>query len=113
MDSSLYTIFGNLLIDLPAHLVRLVGIILCFVYWRRYPRACLLTLIAILLFYLQTAIAIGVNLWVQRAARFTINPGSIAIYFRVYGFLNSIITAIAFGLLFAAIFWRDERPKTT
>lgn len=112
MDSPLYTILGNILIDLPAHLVRLAGAFLCFAYWRRQPRASLLTLIAILLFYLQMAVAVGVNIWVQTSTRLVINPSDIASYFRIYGFLHSVVTAIGFGLLFAAIFWRDERPKT-
>lgn len=111
MDSPLYTIFSYILVDLPAHLVRLAGALLCFAYWRRYPRSCLLALIAILLFYLQTAAAIGVNLWVQSGTRLVLNS-NIGTYYRIYGFLHSIITATGFALLFAAIFWRDERPKT-
>jgi hypothetical protein len=111
MDSPLYAVFSNILLDLPAHLVKLVGIVLCFVYWGRYPRACLLALIAILFFYLQSAIAVAVSLWVQTAVRRSMTATDIGTYFQISGFAQSVVKAIGFGLLFAAIFWRDERPK--
>jgi hypothetical protein len=114
MDGPLYTIFSNLLYDLPSHIVRIVGIVLCIAYWRRYPRACLLTLIAMLLFFFQTAIAIGINLWIQGAGRrASITTQDIASYYKVSGIFQSIIRAAGFGLLFAAIFLRNERPNTT
>lgn len=113
MDSPLYIVFSNLLIDLPAHVAKLVGIALCFVYWRRYPRACLLALIAFLLFFLQTAIAIGFTIWVQTVGRRSITTGEIGNYFRVSGSIQSMVKAAGFGFFLAAIFWRDHPPKTT
>lgn len=109
---TLSSIFYSLLIDLPSHLIKLVGIVLCIVYWRRYPRAAMLALAGILIIFFQTALGIIFNLWVQRAGGKSIPITSIATYFQVSGFIQSVIRAVGYGLLFAAIFWRNEQPKT-
>ncbi len=108
---TLTSIFYSLLVDLPSHLIKLAGIVLCIICWRRYPRASLLALAGILVFFFQTALGIAFNLWVQSGRGSFTSGRSIATFYQVTGFIQSIIRAVGFGLLFAALFWRQEQPK--
>ena len=108
----LSSILYSVLLDLPSHIAKLVGIGLCIYYWGRNPRAAMLALAGILVFFLQVALGIIFNLSASTIAGRASSPTSIRTYFQVTGFIQSVIRAVGFGLLFAAIFWRKEQPKT-
>ena len=105
------SIFYSLLSDLPSHLAKLAGVVLCIIYWGRYPRAAMLALAGLLVFFLQTALAIIFNLWLGTWGG-SVPVSNITTYFKVAGFIQSVLSAAGFSLLLAAIFWRKEQPKT-
>ncbi|RME49986.1 MAG: hypothetical protein D6796_03930 [Caldilineae bacterium] len=85
-------------------LVYLVGIVLALVFWRRYPRPCAFTLGAMGLLLLTT---IGQTVMTfYFAYRFGPTPRLIA----GSALVSTLIRAVAFGLLLAAIFV-DREPR--
>ena len=112
MNPFSYTLV-NILLDIPPLLVALLGIILSFVYWRRYRRAPILTLIASLLFVLQSVVGIGLYGTIPLLMRrLSWRADSILIVMRLIHLLQSLILALSLGLFLAAVFGRREQTKT-
>lgn len=95
----------NLLTQLPILLVCFVGIVLAIVRWQCHPRVSLLTLIGIGLFLLDLSLNIflnvGMPLWF---ARRDVSVTQIGTFLAVKSILASLLVALAWGLLLAAIF---------
>jgi hypothetical protein len=99
---------------LPVILVWLVGFILALVFWRRHPKVSLLTLIAIGGFLLGSLInsflAVQLPLMLQQRGWTT---SQIGVALSLNAIISSLLSAVFWGLLFAAIFgWRGRRDET-
>ena len=107
MDTSnlISAVLASLLFQSPILLVWLAGFILAVVYWRRHPRASLFTVIALVIFVVETLVDSYLNLWLPLMLSEQ-NMGAIQIgqIYIVKGILTAIIGAVAWGLLVAAIF---------
>lgn len=101
------------LIQLPLLLVWLVGIILAGVYWRRNPVVSLLALVAISMLFLESLVATYLNLWLPvMLSQRGWGAGRIGTFLAAKGLLQSVMSAVAWGLLIAAIFgWRKAEGK--
>ena len=98
------TLFSYL-VQSPILLVWLAGFILAIAYWRRHPRVSLLTVIALVIFLLESVVSTYLNLWLplllSKRGIATLQMGQILV---IKGIVASIILAVAWGLLIAAIF---------
>jgi|WetSurMetagenome_2_1015567.scaffolds.fasta_scaffold447987_2 hypothetical protein len=96
-----------MLVDLPEFLVWLTGIILAVVFWQRHPKASLLTLIAMIGFMTTAVVSTYLSLWLPLTLQERGMPTTqIGLVFAVYGIIRSLVSAIWWGLLVAAIFGR-------
>jgi hypothetical protein len=98
------------LIQLPVILVWLVGVCLSLIYWRRHPQVSRLTLGAIVILSVEMFVSTWLNLWLPLRLRSAgWNSSSLALFYPVVGIVESLIRAVAWGFLIAAIFrWRYE-----
>ena len=107
MNSNPYisVFLGRLGTESPMLLVYLTGMILALVFWRRCPGPSLMTLIAMILL-LVTTVSLGFSQAYFLQARvekgWTNDTYSHILW--ITGFLGSFMHAIAFALLFGAIF---------
>ena len=107
MDASdmILPTLASLLIQSPILLVWLAGFILALVYWRRHPRASLFTVIALVIFLVETLVDTYLNLWLplmlSERGMGAVQLGQI---YMIKGILTAIIGAVAWGLIVAAIF---------
>jgi len=102
-----------LLATAPTLLVYVVGIVLAAVFWRRYPRPALLTLIAMIVLLL---LAVGGTFWSfwlpQKLLEDGVSTQQVGVILGASAFVRSVIVAIAMGLMLAAIFgWRRDRTR--
>lgn len=98
----------SLLFHLPVALVWLVGVAFALLFWQRHPRVSLLTVVAIALLFLDTLadtilnVAVPLSFYSQG-----MSATQIGLFFAAKNAITSIVAAIAWGLLIAAIFgWR-------
>lgn len=102
------------LIQLPLYLVWLTGLGLSIYNLRRYPRVARVTIIAVIIFLLASIAGTALTSWLPfflhaqgMAAR------QMGLISTVIGVIRALLNALAFGLLFAAIFaWRKESEPT-
>jgi hypothetical protein len=93
------------LIQLPVVLVWLVGVILSLFYWQRHPQVSLWTLIAIVVLFAESFVSTYLNIWLPiklHSAGWT--SSQLALIYPVMGGIESLIRAVAWGFLLAAIF---------
>jgi hypothetical protein len=110
-DTILPTLF-SMMVQSPILLVWLAGFILAAVHWRRHPRVSLLTVIALAIFLVETLVNTYLNLWLPlMLSERGVAAVQIGQLFAAKGILTSIIGAVAWGLLIAAIF--SGRPAVT
>ncbi|RMF33497.1 MAG: hypothetical protein D6759_06865 [Chloroflexi bacterium] len=90
----------------PLLLAYLVGIVLALVFWRRYPRPCAFTLVAmgLLVLTLLGQTFLGAYFVVYRGAGVGWGAGRVGRVLMVNTLIGSLIRALAFGLLLAAVF---------
>jgi hypothetical protein len=89
----------------PTLLVWLTGFILASVYWRRHPRVSLLTVISLAIFLVEALVSTYLNLWLPLIlSEHSIETTQIGLIFAIKGIVTSIILAVAWGMLVAAIF---------
>jgi hypothetical protein len=109
MDEIALGMLAQYLTQIPVLLAWLVGIILAIVYWRKHPRVSLLTLIAIVALLAKSLIGSAVAMWLPITLR---EQGWVAsqigVILVVIGIVQSLVSAVLWGLLLAAIFgWRS------
>ena len=115
MDAShlIFTMLGSLLLQSPILLVWLAGFILALVDWRRHPRRSLFTVIALAIFLIETLVDTYLNMWLPLLlSERNLEAAQISQLFLIKGMLTSIIGAVAWGLIVAAIF-SGRRAVTT
>lgn len=98
-------IFGVLLGSLPVLLVWLVGFILSLVFWKRNPKVCLLTLIAMSGFAITTLVNSYLSTWLPfRLNEQGMPMNKISSLLTIKAIISSLINAGLWGLVIAAIF---------
>jgi len=92
-------------------LVWLVGAILAIVSWQKHPRVSRLTLIAIAIFLVESLVGTYANLYVPLMLRDRgWTNGQLSLYYPFLAIVFSLIEAVAWGFILAAIFSRrDEK----
>jgi 4-amino-4-deoxy-L-arabinose transferase-like glycosyltransferase len=100
------------LVDIPLHLVCLVGIILALVFYRRHPAVSLLMLCALALVILLGLIGPWTILMAQNKARAGWSVESIESLINLIRVGYRIFNMAAYGLLLLAVFgWRRRAPE--
>ncbi|MEM7346377.1 MAG: hypothetical protein AAF485_19225 [Chloroflexota bacterium] len=98
------------LVQLPVILVWIGGGVLCIMYWQRYPKVALVTLIAIIGFlitsFVNTYLSISLPMLMHREGW---SASQIGPLLAAQGVVSSLISAVLWGLLIAAVFgWRNQ-----
>jgi len=108
-------ILGSLMARLPVYLVWLAGIIAALVFWRRHPRVSLLAISGFLIMLLTSVVGGSITAvlpqWLVDRGVAVRQIGPILF---TKAIIESILHAVAMGLLVGAIFgWRtSDRPHT-
>jgi hypothetical protein len=113
--SQFASIFSVLIVQIPLILVWLVGIIIAIARWKKHPRISLLSVIAItgLLFLSIAGNYLGMWLPVMLRAN-NWNISRIGVINTAVGFVRSLLSAILWGLILAAIFSkRNDKDQET
>ncbi len=108
VDNDILTSLGFLLAEIPVLLVWTAGLVIAVVRWRQHPRVSLLTVIALILMLVNLLVGMLLNIliptWLSAQGS---DSSEIILFFTVKGFIQAVISAVAFGLLLAALFgWR-------
>ncbi|HEV3079842.1 MAG TPA: hypothetical protein VGY66_08690 [Gemmataceae bacterium] len=97
------------LVDLPLHLICVIGIVLALVFYRRHPAVSVLTLCALTLVILLDLIGPWTMLVVEEKARAGWKEESIRSLLRTIKVGYRFVNMIAYGLLLLAVFgWRPR-----
>jgi hypothetical protein len=103
-------VLRNLVVQSPILLVWLAGFGLAVLRWQRHPRVSLLTVIAIVLYFVGASGNAVAGRWLAVALR---NLGWVVsgtLGSAIISFVMAVIKAVAWALLFAAVFgWRREQ----
>jgi hypothetical protein len=113
MDTSdtILPMLFSYLVQSPILLVWLAGFILAAVHWRKHPQVSLLTVIALAIFLIEALVDTYLNMWLPlMLSERGMAAMQIGQFFTAKGILTSIIGAVAWGLLIAAIF--SGRPTS-
>lgn len=100
----------NLVAQSPLLVIWLAGFGLAVLRWNRHPRVSLLTVIAIVLYFIGASGNALASRWLVGALRNLgwLVPGTLGT--ALVSFVMAVIKAVAWALLFAAIFgWRNEQ----
>jgi hypothetical protein len=105
-----FSAVSSCLTQLPLLLVWLVGIVLAVTRWQRHPKVSLLALIALVLALLETILNGLLSVWLpMMLTEQGMDSMQIGTVFGVWRFISSIVGAVIWGLVLAAIFrWRDD-----
>jgi hypothetical protein len=99
------------LTQLPVILVWLIGLVLALVYWRRHPTVSLLAIIAIVGFLVTSLVGTYLSVWLPLTLQERgWSIGRIGILMTARGVIGSLISAVLWALLLAAVFGWRNRP---
>ena len=110
MESTLLAAYlGGMLPGIPLTLALLAGILLPVIHWHRHPGVSLLTVIAFSTLLVLQLLGNFIGLWLTvNQSQLGLGPRELGFITMVIGFVSSIVAAIAYGFLLAAIFgWRS------
>lgn len=109
-NSIAFSAVSSCLPQLPLILVWLVGIVLAVTRWQRHPKVSMLALIALILTLLETIVSNFLSIWLPiMLTEQGTSATQIGTIFGVWRFIASLVGAVIWGLVLAAIFrWRDE-----
>ncbi len=106
--------FVNYLLEIPLLVVWGVGCALAIRNWDTHPKAARLTLVALGIIIIQSLIGVALNTWLPA---YLLSRGMSAarmgIVLSIRGGVGTIIAAIAWGLLIAAIFTGRAQSEGT
>ena len=97
--------------QLPVIRVWIVGVILALFYWKRYPKISLRALAAIVIVFVNSAAGAFLNLYLPltlHARGWSANQ--ISLVSTASAIVQSLIAAVAWGLVLAAIFGERNKP---
>jgi len=99
----------NVVVQSPILLVWLAGFVVALLRWRRHPTVSLLTVIAIVVYFVAAFSGTVASQWLFVATR---NLGWAVpswLVTSIAGFVLALLKALAWGLLLAAVFgWRAQ-----
>jgi hypothetical protein len=98
------------LTQLPVILVWLIGLVLSLVYWRRHPTVSLLAIVAIVGFLITSLIGTYLSVWlplILQERGWSI--GQIGMLLTARSIIGSLVSAVLWALLLAAIFGGRNR----
>lgn len=99
----------SLVAQILLFLVWLAGIVFAVVRWRRHPRASLLIVIGLVVAMANQAAGLALSLSLPQLIDAQFFPSrSLPMIVAAVGWVRSLVSAVAFGLLLAAVF--VERP---
>jgi MFS family permease len=109
----LVSTFAVFLVQFPVVLVWLIGLVLSLVYWRRHPKVSLLTFIAIAGLLVSSLIGTYLSVWLPVTLQERgWSANQIGTVIAARGIIGSLIAAVLWGLLIAAIFgWRSKQGE--
>ena len=109
------SILSILIVQLPLILVWVIGLVLAIIRWKRHPRASLFTLIAITGLMILSLAGSLLSVWLPVMIRTGgWDVSRIGVINTAVGFVRSLLAAILWGLLLAAIFGkRNENDQET
>ena len=97
--------------QLPVILVWIVGVILALFHWKRYPRVSLMALAAIVIFFLNSAAGAFLSLYLPLTLRERgWSTSQMSLVYTANAIVQSLIAAVAWGLVLAAIFGERNKP---
>jgi hypothetical protein len=100
---------ANLLTRLPLVLVWLVMGILAVVRWDRHPRKSLLTLLAVVILFLQAVVGTFLNVRLPLLmSDGAVGTSRIALWLTLLNIGGALVSAGAWGLLAAALFMEED-----
>jgi len=92
-------------------MIWLVGAILSIVYWRRHPKVSRLTLIAIAIFLVESLLSTYAMIYMPAMSRERgLTNVQLSLYYLLYTIVASLMQAVAWGFILAAIFGRRDEP---
>ena len=105
-----FSAVSSCLTQLPVILIWLVGIVLAVTRWQRHPKVSLLALIALVLALLETIVNGFLSVWIPvMLTEQGVSTAQMGTVFGIWRFISSIVGAVIWGLVLAAIFrWRDD-----
>lgn len=107
----LSNILGGLLSQLPVLAVLLVGVLLAVTRWSRHPRASALLLAGLGVQLILGLLGVGLNALVPWLAAMR-SGARIALLLGAYNVVRSLISAVGWGLVIAAVFAeRNDRER--
>jgi predicted permease len=114
MGNIFVSVLMRLAADSPVLAVYLIGVILALVFWRRYPGPCALTLIAMVLAVAAVVILNCLSVYLDQVARadWGWEPVEVARVWSLIAIAGSLVRAVAYGLLLAAVFVGRTRSST-
>ena len=102
-------LIGVFLVQLPVLLIWLVGLALALARWQRHPKVSRLALIAFVGFLLSSTIDYLTTLMPITLVEQGWNFDQVGIAMAIVGLTKSVIAAVLWGLVLAAIFgWRRQ-----
>jgi hypothetical protein len=105
-----------LFVQLPLLLVWLTGMVLAIIYWKRHPRVSLLALIGMAGLFIATVIGSLISLWLPEIYDQTGFPGGMeqfALLMNIKTIAGSLLSAVLWVLVIAAIFGWRKKPEAT
>ena len=100
----------NFLVSLPILLIWLAGLVLCFIKWRKAPRASIFALVALVIFFFDRFFYFAAQgLILSNYSE--MSPNGIGWAYFFLGFFSSLLSAAGFALLILAV-W-IQRPAAT
>lgn len=97
----------NYVVQAPAFLVWLAGLVVALALWRRHPRVSLFAALGLLLAAVRAVVAPWIDYWIRNSG---LGLTQIGIRFAVLNVVSAVISAAAWTLVLIAVFgWRSKR----
>lgn len=90
-------------------LVWIAAVILALSHRRRYPKVSQLTLTAIVIFFAESLASVCANIYLPFALPDASRPYILSFFYSLTGLISSVIQAVAWSFLIAAIFSQREK----
>ncbi len=104
MESAI-PLFTAFFFQTPVYALWLAGIVLSLLFWRRHPRTSVFALAAFTILLLTGIVSQFLTTWLPMDARATGGPVvRVAIAITIISVVHTLLDAVAFGLILAAIF---------
>jgi hypothetical protein len=104
MERSVANLWG-LLMSAPVYIIWIAGIVIAAVRWSRHPRVSLLAISGLAILLVREVVATLLNPWLQiTLVHRGIAMGRLSVIFGLVVLMGSLIRALGWGLVLAALF---------